>query len=204
MWNPPRDVLRFLRRRSAPPSRTLDFFIPAGHSGMASPNMSDNDNVTLLGRLTVKEIHAKMNGSLVFSHAERQKKGWLVEHIVRDASPDHLAFLLEPATVPLARSPVALANAKERRPPTVGRTHTVTVSSTESQVPRSTAKTSMENFFHVPSEDKWTLDMLTFPEQLPIALVYPQVYMFKLFPKRRQGICDVSMLQRAVHGNLRL
>ena len=43
--------------------------------------MSDNDNVTLLGHLTVKEIHAKMNGSLVFFHAERQKKGWLVEHI---------------------------------------------------------------------------------------------------------------------------
>ena len=162
--------------------------------------MSDNDNVTLLGRLTVKEIHAKMNGSLVFSHAERQKKGWWVERIVRDASPDHLAFLL----VPLARSPIALANAKERRPPTVGRTHTVTISSTESQVPRLTTKTAMVIFFHVPSEDEWTLDMLTFSEQLPIALVYPQVYVFKLFPKRRQGVCDVSMLQQAVHGNLRL
>ena len=163
--------------------------------------MSDNDNMTLLGRLTVKEIHAKMNGSLVFSHAERQKKGWLVEHIVHDASPDHLAFLL----VLLARSPIALANVKEKRPPTVGRTHTVTVSSPENQVlARSAAKTPMGNFFHVPSEDEWTLDMLTFPEQLPIALVYPQVYTFKLFPKRRQGIFDVSMLQRAVHGNLRL
>ena len=48
------------------------------------------------------------------------------------------------------------------------------------------------------------LDMLTFPEQLPITLVYPQVYVFKPFPKRRQGVCDVSMLQRAMHGNLQL
>ena len=40
----------------------------------------------------------------------------------------------------------------------------------------------MDNFFHVLSKDKWALEVLTFPEQFLIALVYPQVYMFKLFP----------------------
>ena len=59
--------------------------------------MSDNDNVALLGCLTIKEMHAKMNGSLVFSHAERQKKDRLVERIVRDASSEHLALLLDAA-----------------------------------------------------------------------------------------------------------
>ena len=59
--------------------------------------MSDNDNMALLGRLTIKGIHAKMNGSLVFSRAERQKKDRLVERIVRDASPEHLALLLDAA-----------------------------------------------------------------------------------------------------------
>ena len=48
----------------------------------------------------------------------------------------------------------------------------------------------------------WELEVLTFPEQLLIALVYPRVYVFKLFPKRRQGIREVSTLQRAMRGNV--
>ena len=63
-------------------------------------------------------------------------------------------------------------------------------------------KTSMEIFFQVPSEDKWALDVLTVPQQLLIALGYPQVYTFKLFSKQQQGVHDVSMPQRAMCGNV--
>ena len=34
------------------------------------------------------------------------------------------------------------------------------------------------------------------PEQLLIALVYPRVYVFKLFPKRQQGVRDVSRVRK--------
>ena len=44
--------------------------------------------------------------------------------------------------------------------------------------------------------------MLTVPEQLLIALKYPQVYTFKLFSKQRQGLRNVSMPQRAMCGNV--
>ena len=42
----------------------------------------------------------------------------------------------------------------------------------------------------------WALDVLTSPEQLLIALVYPRVYVFKLFPKRQQIVRDVSMARK--------
>ncbi|KIJ13524.1 hypothetical protein PAXINDRAFT_13640 [Paxillus involutus ATCC 200175] len=48
----------------------------------------------------------------------------------------------------------------------------------------------------------WQLQVLTFPEQLLIALLYPRVYVFKLFPKRQGGVWDTSMLQRAMRRNV--
>jgi hypothetical protein len=48
----------------------------------------------------------------------------------------------------------------------------------------------------------WQLQVLTFPEQLLIALLYPRVYVFKLFPKRYHGARNVSGLQRAMRGNV--
>jgi len=48
----------------------------------------------------------------------------------------------------------------------------------------------------------WALQVLTFPEQLLIALLYPRVYVFKLFPKRQQGIRKMASLQRAMRGNV--
>ncbi|KAI5985260.1 hypothetical protein EDD15DRAFT_2176074 [Pisolithus albus] len=48
----------------------------------------------------------------------------------------------------------------------------------------------------------WELKTLTFPEQLLIALAYPCVFVFKLFPKRIQGNRDVTTLQRAMRGNV--
>ena len=53
--------------------------------------------MALLGRLTIKEIHAKMNGHLIFTHTERQKKERLLERVIRDASPNQLAAMLEAA-----------------------------------------------------------------------------------------------------------
>ena len=41
----------------------------------------------------------------------------------------------------------------------------------------------------------WPLQLLTFPEQLLIALLYPRVYVFKLFPKRQQGARNMATLQ---------
>ncbi|KAA1476551.1 hypothetical protein DENSPDRAFT_785204 [Dentipellis sp. KUC8613] len=49
----------------------------------------------------------------------------------------------------------------------------------------------------------WELATLTFPEQLLIALLYPRVYVFKLFPKRVNGHRgDASTLQRGMRGNV--
>jgi len=48
----------------------------------------------------------------------------------------------------------------------------------------------------------WQLQVLTFPEQLLIALLYPRVYVFKLFPKCHQGARNISRLQRAMRGNV--
>ena len=45
----------------------------------------------------------------------------------------------------------------------------------------------------------WAWDVLTFPEQLLIALVYPRVYVFKLFPKQQQSVHDVSMTRKKGH-----
>ena len=41
----------------------------------------------------------------------------------------------------------------------------------------------------------WALKVLTFPEQLLIALLYPCIYVFKLFPKRQQGVRKMALLQ---------
>jgi len=46
----------------------------------------------------------------------------------------------------------------------------------------------------------WQLEVLTFPEQLLIAQLYPRVYVFKLFPKQ-QGARHET-LQRAMRGNV--
>ncbi|KAI6016577.1 hypothetical protein BKA83DRAFT_4059917 [Pisolithus microcarpus] len=51
-------------------------------------------------------------------------------------------------------------------------------------------------------ECPWVLQWLTFPEQLLIALLYPRVYVFKLFPKRNGGVWDVNTLQNAMRGNV--
>lgn len=48
----------------------------------------------------------------------------------------------------------------------------------------------------------WQLQVLTFPEHLLIALLYPRVYVFKLFPKHSYGAQNVSGLQRAMRGNI--
>ena len=48
----------------------------------------------------------------------------------------------------------------------------------------------------------WCLQVLTFPEQLLIALLYPRVYVFKLFPKKVGGRRDASNLQRGMRGNV--
>lgn len=48
----------------------------------------------------------------------------------------------------------------------------------------------------------WELQTLTFPEQLLIALLYPRVYVFKLFPKSRNFRPQDEMLQRAMRGNV--
>ncbi|KAG1816359.1 uncharacterized protein BJ212DRAFT_1480806 [Suillus subaureus] len=48
----------------------------------------------------------------------------------------------------------------------------------------------------------WQLQVLTFPEQLLIVLLYPQVFMFKLFPKKIGGVRDASTLQCGMCGNV--
>jgi hypothetical protein len=48
----------------------------------------------------------------------------------------------------------------------------------------------------------WQLQILSFPEQLLIALLYPRVYVFKLFPKKTAGLRDADNLQRSMRGNV--
>jgi len=48
----------------------------------------------------------------------------------------------------------------------------------------------------------WRLQTLTFPEQLLIALLYPRVYVFKLYPRKFHGIRDATSLQRGMRGNV--
>lgn len=48
----------------------------------------------------------------------------------------------------------------------------------------------------------WQFQVLTFPEQLLIAHLYPRVFVFKLFPKRQGGVRNVSGLQNAMQGNV--
>ncbi|KAJ8585561.1 hypothetical protein M405DRAFT_865313 [Rhizopogon salebrosus TDB-379] len=48
----------------------------------------------------------------------------------------------------------------------------------------------------------WQLQILTFPEQLLIALLYPRVYVFKLFPKKIAGARRAENLQRSMRGNV--
>lgn len=48
----------------------------------------------------------------------------------------------------------------------------------------------------------WELKQLTFAEQLLIALLYPRVYVFKLYPKRGAQGFESDDLQRAMRGNV--
>lgn len=48
----------------------------------------------------------------------------------------------------------------------------------------------------------WQLQTLTFPEQLLIALLYPRVFVFKLFPKDTNYRPDASTLQRGLRGTV--
>ena len=48
----------------------------------------------------------------------------------------------------------------------------------------------------------WQLETLTFPEQLLIALHYPRVYVFKLFPKNIHARPEASTLQRGMQGTV--
>ena len=48
----------------------------------------------------------------------------------------------------------------------------------------------------------WELWCLTFPEQLLVALIYPCVYVFKLFPKKYERGRDASTLQWGMWGNV--
>lgn len=48
----------------------------------------------------------------------------------------------------------------------------------------------------------WQLQILTLPEQLLISLVYPRVFVMKLFPKRRQRHVDPNTLQSGMRGNV--
>lgn len=44
----------------------------------------------------------------------------------------------------------------------------------------------------------WVLQVLTLPEQLLISLIYPWVFVFKLFPKKAGRVGDLSQMQRAM------
>ena len=48
----------------------------------------------------------------------------------------------------------------------------------------------------------WQLQVLTIPKQLLIALLYPSMYVFKLFPKKMRGNHDTATLQHAMRGNV--
>ncbi|KAM6490331.1 hypothetical protein JOM56_014308 [Amanita muscaria] len=51
---------------------------------------------------------------------------------------------------------------------------------------------------HVP----WQLQTLSLPEQMLIALLYPWVFVFKLFPKDLHYRPDAASLQRGLRGNV--
>ncbi|KAL0570321.1 Methionine aminopeptidase 1 [Marasmius crinis-equi] len=51
---------------------------------------------------------------------------------------------------------------------------------------------------NIPAE----LQGLTFPKQLLLALLYPCIYVFKLFPKKVDAKWDANTLQRGMHGNV--
>ncbi|KAM6492480.1 hypothetical protein JOM56_012204 [Amanita muscaria] len=48
----------------------------------------------------------------------------------------------------------------------------------------------------------WQLQTLAFPEQMLIALLYPCVFVFKLYPKDLNYCPDAPSLQRGLHGNV--
>ena len=48
----------------------------------------------------------------------------------------------------------------------------------------------------------WDLQVLTLPEQLLIALVYPRVFVYKLFPAHLHRRVDESTYQRGMRGNV--
>ncbi|KAF9230628.1 hypothetical protein BU15DRAFT_22281, partial [Melanogaster broomeanus] len=48
----------------------------------------------------------------------------------------------------------------------------------------------------------WQLQVLTFCEQLLVALLYPRVYVFKLYPKKVAGIRSTGNLQWGMRGNV--
>lgn len=48
----------------------------------------------------------------------------------------------------------------------------------------------------------WELDCLTMPEQQLIALLYPRVWVFKLYPRDRSSRPSEECLQRAMRGNV--
>jgi hypothetical protein len=48
----------------------------------------------------------------------------------------------------------------------------------------------------------WQLSSLTLPEQMLIALLFPRVYVFKLYPKILNHMPDQSSLQRAMRGTV--
>ena len=50
----------------------------------------------------------------------------------------------------------------------------------------------------VPDE----LQGLTFPEQLLLAQLYPRVFVFKLFPKKMNGVRSIASLQSGLRGNV--
>lgn len=51
-------------------------------------------------------------------------------------------------------------------------------------------------------EVPWQLECLSFAEQLLVALLYPRVYVFKLFPKKIRGVRTTDNLQRGMRGNV--
>ena len=48
----------------------------------------------------------------------------------------------------------------------------------------------------------WELAQLTFAEQLLVVLLYPHVYVFKLYPKQGGRGLDSEDLQRGMRGNV--
>lgn len=48
----------------------------------------------------------------------------------------------------------------------------------------------------------WQLQILLFAEQLFVTLLYPHIYVFKVFPKKLGGVHSMENLQRGMHGNV--